>query len=70
MKSPKLIIQKATAFQLNAKHSYIIHAPGITDYEATQLKAWLDEHGIKDAVIITTETLNISELPEKPNVAK
>lgn len=70
MASNKIIVHKANAFQLNGKHSYIIHVPGIEKYETEALQTWLKEQGVEKALIITTETLNISEVPEIPNVAK
>lgn len=70
MATPKLIIQKANAFQLNPKHTYIIHIPGATDFESEELKQWLADRGIANAAIVTLETLNIAEAPEIPNVAQ
>jgi nicotinic acid phosphoribosyltransferase len=69
-KTPKIIVQKATAFQLNPKHSYIIHLPGVEPDDTEALQAWLKEQGIEKALIVTTETMNISEVPELPNTAK
>lgn len=63
-KTPKIIIQKATAFQLNPQKSYIVHIPGITQDEDKQLRDWFAAHSITDVIIIGTETFNISELPE------
>lgn len=65
MAAPKIIIQKATAFQLNPERGYIVHAPDITEAETKRLQEWFKEHGIDDAVIISTETFSISELPKK-----
>lgn len=69
-KTPKIIIQKANAFPLKPNTSYIFHVPGIEMQETELLKAWLAERGINEVMIVATETLNISELPEKPNVVK
>lgn len=70
MASPKLIIQKANAFPLKPNTSYVFHVPGIEPEETELLKAWLEERSIKDVLVVSTETLNISELPENPNVVK
>jgi len=63
-KTPKIIVQKATAFQLNPKNSYMIHVPTIEPEEADALQAWLKDQGIDKAVIVSTETLNITEVPQ------
>ena len=70
MATPKIIVQKATAFQLNPEKSYLVHIPGAEEHDIEHLKAWFAEHGINDVSIITTETVSISELPKKPNVAQ
>lgn len=62
-KTPKMIIQKATAFQLNPEKGYIVHAPGITEDETKHLQEWFKDHGIANAVIIMTEVFDIAELP-------
>jgi hypothetical protein len=62
-KSPKIIVQKATAFQLTPGKGYIVHAPGLTDEEQKRLQEWFKEHGIEDAVIMMTDEFNITELP-------
>lgn len=63
MASNKIIVQKATAFQLNPERGYIVHAPNITEDEQKRLQEWFKEHGIDDAVIIMTDEFSISELP-------
>lgn len=70
MATPKIIIQKATAFQLNPEKSYLVHIPDADEEDVKRLEAWFAEHGINDVSIITTETVSISELPKKPNVAQ
>lgn len=66
-KSPKIIVQKATAFQLNPDRSYIVlipHAPNINEEETQRLQEWFKEHGINDAVIVMTDTFEINEVPQ------
>ena len=64
MATPKIIVQKATAFQLNPDKSYIVHAPNINEEETKRLQDWFKEHGIEDAVIVMTDTFEISEVPQ------
>lgn len=64
-KTPKIIVQKATAFQLNPKNSYMIHVPSIEPEEVDALQAWLKEQGIEKAIIVSTEQLNITEVPQE-----
>lgn len=63
MATPKIIIQKATAFQLNPEKGYIVHLPNATDSEQKQLQDWFKEHGVNDAVIVMTEEFAIAETP-------
>jgi len=63
-KTPKIIVQKATAFQLNPKNSYMIHVPDIDPDGTEALQTWLKDQGIDKAVIVGVETLNISEVPQ------
>lgn len=60
-KSPKIIVQKANAFQLNPNKTYIIHAPSLETEEVNALQAWLKEHGINNAVVIMADDLQITE---------
>ena len=66
-KTPKIIVQKANAFQLNPNKTYIIHAPGFNEDETAALHAWLKEHGINNAVVVMADDLQITEAD--PNVA-
>lgn len=61
MATPKMIIQKANAFQLKPGNSYILHVPEASPEEADQLKAWLAERGINDAIVVMTEQFNVVE---------
>lgn len=63
-KSPKIIVQKATAFQLTPGKGYIVHIPGAEQDEVNRLQEWFKEHGIEDAIIIMTDEFSINELPE------
>jgi len=70
-KSPKIIVQKATAFQLNPKHSYIINLPGEPTFDETEaLQAWLKDQGIEKVLIVCGTPIEISEVPELPGVEK
>lgn len=61
-KTPKIIIQKATAFQLNPKNSYMIHVPNIEQDDVEALQLWLKEQGIEKVLIVSTEKLEVSEV--------
>lgn len=64
-KSPKIIVQKANAFQLNPNKTYIIHAPGFTSEETSALQEWLKEHQINNAVVVMADELEITEAGEQ-----
>lgn len=65
MATPKIIIQKATAFQLSPDKSYIVHLPNGTPEDTDALQGWLREHGIADALIVFGEDFNITETPQE-----
>lgn len=69
-KTPKIIVQKATAFQLNPKNSYMIHLPNAEPEDCDVLKDWLHKQGIENVVIISVETMEVSEVDKFTNVVK
>lgn len=64
-KTPKIIIQKANAFRLDPNSAYLIHLPECTLEESEMLRGWLAEHGITDAVIVNTPTMQVNEMEKK-----
>lgn len=62
MATPKIIIQKASAFQLKPQNSYLIHVPNIEPEATEALQQWLKDQGIDKAVIVSVEEMQISEV--------
>jgi hypothetical protein len=63
-RSPKIIVQKANLFQLNPNNGYIIHVPGIQKEESDALYGWLKDQGVEKVVIVASEQIDISEVPQ------
>ena len=70
MASKKVIVQKARAFELKGKYSYVIHLPDAEPEAVDAMQAWLKEQGIDKVLIVTTERMEVWETLELPNVAK